>query len=80
MMGEKKTPPIIIDEVQYDQEDLTQEQLLIVRHILDLDRKIESAQFNIDQLRVGKEAFLNELRLQISQDKSDSREEEAEAE
>jgi hypothetical protein len=61
-MGEKKTTPITIDNVDYNLEDLTQEQQVLFNHCLDLDRKISSAQFNLDQLQVGKQAFFNMLK------------------
>lgn len=61
-MGEKKTTPITIDNVDYTLEDLTQEQQVLFNHCLDLDRKISSAQFNLDQLSVGKQAFFNMLK------------------
>jgi hypothetical protein len=61
-MGEKKTTPITIDNVDYTLEDLTQEQQVLFNHCLDLDRKISSAQFNLDQLQVGKQAFFNMLK------------------
>lgn len=61
-MGEKKTTPIVIDGVEYVYEDLTQEQQALVNHVADLDRKIGSAQFNLDQLAVGKQAFVQMLK------------------
>lgn len=61
-MGEKKTTPIVIDDVEYVYEDMTQQQQALVNHIADLDRKIGSAQFNLDQLVVGKQAFVNLLK------------------
>jgi hypothetical protein len=42
-------------------EDLTQEQQVLFNHCVDLDRKISSAQFNLDQLSVGKGAFIKML-------------------
>ena len=64
-MGEKKTTPITIDNKEYTLEDMTQEQRLLVDHCLDLDRKIASTQFNLDQLRVGKDAFVNMLKTAL---------------
>jgi len=61
-MGEKKTTPIIIDDVEYQYEDMTQEQQILVNHLADLDRKIGSTQFNLDQLQVGKRAFIDLLK------------------
>jgi hypothetical protein len=42
-------------------EDMTQEQQLLVNHVADLERKITSSQFNLDQLSVGKQAFIKML-------------------
>ena len=61
-MGEKKTTPITIDNIDYTLEELTKEQQVLFNHCLDLDRKISSAQFNLDQLQVGKQAFFNMLK------------------
>ena len=61
-MGEKKTTPIVLDGKEYTFEDMTQEQQLMVNHISDLDRKISSAQFSLDQLSVGKNAFVQMLK------------------
>lgn len=61
-MGEKKTQPIVIDGVEHEFESMTDEQKMLVNHCLDLDRKISSAQFNLDQLRVGKDAFVKMLK------------------
>ena len=60
-MAEKKTTPIVIDDVEYQYEDMTQEQQVLVNHVADLDRKIGSTQFNLDQLNVGRGAFMNAL-------------------
>jgi len=60
-MGEKKTTPIVINDVEYNLEDMTEKQQTMVNHIVDLDRKINSALFNVDQLQVGKKGFENML-------------------
>ena len=60
-MGKKKTTPITINDVEYVFEDMEPEQQAMVNHCADLDRKIKSTQFNLDQLSVGKEAFINML-------------------
>ena len=67
-MGEKKTTPITIDDKEYIFEDMTQEQQLLVNHVLDLDRKIASTQFNLDQLNVGKQAFVNLLKEALNKE------------
>jgi hypothetical protein len=60
-MGQDKKTPITINEVEYLFEDLTKEQQTLFNHCVDLDRKMGSAQFNLDQLAVGKEAFIKRL-------------------
>jgi hypothetical protein len=65
-MGEKKTTPITIDDVEYIFEDMNQEQQLLVNHVADLDRKIASTQFNLDQLSVGKQAFITMLKEKLT--------------
>jgi hypothetical protein len=64
-MGEKKTTPIIVDNVEYVFEDMTQEQQMLVNHVADLNRKISSTQFNLDQLSVGKDAFIKMLKTSL---------------
>jgi hypothetical protein len=60
-MGQDKKTPITINNVEYSYEDLTAEQQTLFNHCVDLDRKIGSAQFNLDQLNVGKNAFIKLL-------------------
>lgn len=61
-MGQDKKTPISIDGVEYVYEDMSQEQQLLFNHCMDLDRKIGSTQFNLDQLNVGKQAFIKMLK------------------
>jgi len=65
-MGDKKTTPVTIDNVEYTLENLTPEQQQLFSHCIDLDRKIDSAKFNLDQLNVGKNAFFNMLKESLS--------------
>ena len=60
-MAEKQTKTITINGKEYGENDLNDQQKTIVNHIADLDRKIGSAQFNIDQLQVGRGAFVQML-------------------
>ena len=60
-MGKNEKTPIIIDDVEYQYEDMTPEQQTIINHIADLDRKLSSTRFNVDQLAVGKQAFVGML-------------------
>lgn len=58
---ENKKTPITIDDKEYSFEDMTQEQQMLVNHVADLDRKLNSARFNVDQLQVGRNAFMSML-------------------
>jgi hypothetical protein len=69
-MGEKKTTPITINDVEYTLEDMSEEQQTMVNHVADLDRKISSTRFNLDQLSVGREAFMNMLTQQLEVDEA----------
>lgn len=60
-MTEKKTNVITINEKDYTEDQLTDHQKVVINHVQDLDRKIRSAQFSLDQMTVGREAFVNML-------------------
>ena len=58
---ENSEQKVTINDVDYNVSDLSKEQVAMVNHVADLDRKISSSQFNIDQLNVGRGAFMNML-------------------
>ena len=60
-MSEKLKQTITIDGTDYTEDQLTDRQKVMINHIGDLDHKIRAAQFNLDQLNVGREAFVNML-------------------
>ena len=64
-MGEKKTNPVTIDGVEYIFEDMTPEQQTLLNHVIDLERKLNSAKFNVDQLQVGRDAFFTMLKKSL---------------
>jgi hypothetical protein len=76
-MGEKQTQTIMIDEVEYNVDDFTDEQRVFISHIMDLDRKINSTQFNLDQLNVGRGAFMNALKETLTPDPEPQQQQEA---
>jgi len=75
-MGKNEKTPITINDKEYFVEDLTQEQQTMLNHINDLDRKLSSARFNLDQLSIGRDAFVNMLAKSVEVTEE---EEEAEA-
>jgi hypothetical protein len=64
-MANTKTP-ITIDGVEYAFEDLSPEQQTFVNHLADLDRKLNGAKFNVDQIQVGRNAFASMLKDSLS--------------
>jgi hypothetical protein len=66
-MSEKKTASIVIDDVEYTEDQLTDEQKVLINHVADLDRKINSTRFNLDQLQVGREAFMVRLKSSLKE-------------
>tara|TARA_R110002049_G_scaffold91456_2_gene227915 strand:- start:3480 stop:3701 length:222 start_codon:yes stop_codon:yes gene_type:complete len=63
MAEDKKV--ITIDNVDYTEDQLTDKQKVIINHLQSLSQKIASAEFNLDQLKVGKEAFVNMLKTEM---------------
>lgn len=59
MAEEKKV--ITIDDVEYTEDQLSDESKVCINHIGSLDQKIASAQFNLTQLQVGRKAFMDML-------------------
>ena len=59
MAENKKT--IVINDKEYTEDQLTDQQKAMVNHIADLERKMGTTQFNLDQLSVGKQAFVDML-------------------
>ena len=73
---EQPEQTITINDIEHNISDLTAEQIALVNHVHDLDRKIGSSQFNLDQLNVGRNAFMNILTESLDTDETDSEEEE----
>lgn len=67
-MGKNENTPITINDKEYIVEDFTDEQRTLLNHIQDLERKIGSSQFNLDQLMIGREAFVNRLVSSVEQE------------
>ena len=67
-MAEKQTNVITINDKEYTEEQLTDDQKVLINHITDLDRKIGSTQFNLDQLQVGRKAFMSLLEASLEEE------------
>ena len=58
---QKEKPMVAVNGKEFLIEDMTEEQKALLNHVNDLDRKIGQAQFNLEQLNFGKNAFVNSL-------------------
>jgi hypothetical protein len=67
MAENKKT--IVINDKEYTEDQLTDQQKIMVNNVGDLDRKIGTTQFNLDQLAVGKKAFVDMLTASLEETK-----------
>jgi hypothetical protein len=61
MSKKQKEQTITIDDKEYKVSDLSQEQIMNVNYCQDLQRKLDSARFNVQQLEGGYKHFLNRL-------------------
>jgi uncharacterized protein YdeI (BOF family) len=63
---------ITINDKEYTEDQLTDQQKVMINHVGDLDRKIRSAQFNLDQLQVGRDAFMKMLTDDLSAEETEA--------
>ena len=69
-MAKNENKTITVNDVEHNVEDLTEQQVAMVNHITDLDKKLGSLRFNVDQLNVGREAFVNMLTASLAEAES----------
>ena len=60
-MGKNEKTPITVNDIEYNVEDMTETQKAYLNHVQDLDRKLGNAQFNLDQLSIGRQKFVELL-------------------
>ena len=56
-----------MNDKEYFVDDMTEQQQAMVNHITDLDRKMGSMRFNLDQLAFGREAFVSALATSLEE-------------
>jgi len=61
MSKKQKEQTVTINDVEHKVSDFSSEQISLVNHVSDLDRKIQSSNFNLEQLQFGREAFMSSL-------------------
>ena len=57
----KEEPMVNINGTEHKISDLTEEQLVLVNHVADLENKMRSAKFNVEQLEGGHAYFMEQL-------------------
>lgn len=68
-MENKKPHTVSIDGVEYDANNFNEQQALLFNHCVDLDRKMASTNFQLQQLQVGKDAFIGLLKAELAKGK-----------
>jgi len=68
--NKKETAVINLDGKDYSVDNMNDKQKTIISHITDLTRKMESTQFNLQQMQVGKDAFVGLLKTELTEDEN----------
>ena len=71
-MSNNTKPQLTIDGVEYDIDKLTEQQRALLDHVVDLERKVNSAKFNLDQLQVGRDSFFGMLKQSLAEQPADA--------
>ena len=64
-MSKKEKNLITVNDIEYNVDDFTDAQKIMLNHINDLGRKLDNARFNLDQLNIGREAFIQHLSVSL---------------
>ncbi len=60
-MGKNEKTPITVNDKEYLIDDMNDKQKALLNHVNDLGRKMDNAQFNLDQLAIGRQKFVELL-------------------
>ena len=63
---QKEKSMVRIDDKEYDVDSFSDEQKAMVNHIMDLERKLQTSEFNLVQLRFGRQAFTDALKASLT--------------
>ena len=64
-MANQQPQIVTIDGVEHKIDDMTEQQQMLLNHVADLERKIGSTKFQLDQLQVGRDAFFTMLKAAL---------------
>lgn len=60
-MPEEENKTITVNDKSYNVEDLSEQEIVMLKHVADLDQKLMSARFSVDQLQVARDSFVGML-------------------
>ena len=63
---------ITLFDKEYKESELSDEQKVMINHVADLERKIQSSEFNLQQLRFGKQSFVDALQASVDKQSEES--------
>jgi len=63
---------VSIDGDEYSIDDMDDNEKLMVQHLADLNRKIDGATFNLQQLQFGRQAFIDALRVSLNKSEDEN--------
>ena len=63
---------VSIDGDEYSVDDMDDNERLMVQHLADLNRKIDGATFNLQQLQFGRQAFVDALRVSLNKSEDEN--------
>jgi|TARA_Y100000593_G_C4040188_1_gene204751 hypothetical protein len=66
-----KEQEIILFDKPYKESELSDEQKTMINHVADLDRKITTSEFNLQQLRFGRQAFMDALKASVEKNEEE---------
>jgi len=64
-MANQQPQTVSIDGTEYNIDDMTQEQKILLDHVVDLERKAASMDFQRQQIQIGRDAFFNMLKAAL---------------
>ena len=64
-MANQQSQIVTIDGVEHKVEDMMEQQQILLNHVADIERKIGSTKFQLDQLQVGRDAFFTMLKAAL---------------
>lgn len=64
-------PTLVLDDKEYSINDMQDDQKLMVAHINDLNRKVDTARFNLQQMEIGRQSFVESLKNSLEKNEAE---------